>query len=350
MMKNRKGVTLLEVLISIAIIGIALQLILSILISGNSTYDIVTKKGYAQQDIRMIGDYITSELKYVSIITNDVDTVQNEFTGNYYSLEVQNIGDSHILVNKFYKYVYNESDVPDDDYIVTEKTIAGKWDSFTISNTEPGILKVNIAKEEKEKKQLIRYELPLEILLINNIALESNIDIDLINGDVLYYKKANDELLNRGIDIPLNDDNDESEEDGQGDNQEEPSPITFISIVKIIEITKSGNEIIKNTITNFNLFDSDIPELELTKNQDYILNFTVYGFNLINANVEIVHTIIKDNKNKTEILIPTTVSNNSIKKVVEVEFKPNEKGSISIKFTKGDLLLSERTFNFKINN
>lgn len=61
--KKRKGVTLVELLLTLALLSIVMAVAYSVFFTGNKSYKTSTNIGFAQQDSRLIVDFINRELK-----------------------------------------------------------------------------------------------------------------------------------------------------------------------------------------------------------------------------------------------------------------------------------------------
>jgi prepilin-type N-terminal cleavage/methylation domain-containing protein len=118
MFKKTNGLTLIELVVSLALIGLVLQVVYSLFLMGYTTFDYSSNKTFAQQEVRLLSDVVNSELKYVTNMTTDPTVVEEHFLGNYYSMELEIVNDIPVLIRKYY-----EDD--GEDYIVTEKRTAG---------------------------------------------------------------------------------------------------------------------------------------------------------------------------------------------------------------------------------
>ena len=85
-MNNRKGFTLMEVIITIAILGIVLSALYNILFFQIKTFNLSDKKSVAQTDVRYISDFISNELRYAT--------------------EVEILPTMPAIPNSNYKYIY----------------------------------------------------------------------------------------------------------------------------------------------------------------------------------------------------------------------------------------------------
>lgn len=82
-MTNRKGMTLIEVIVTLAIAGIVIQVLYSIFIAGNKSFEFSQKRGLTQQNVRLATDFIDSELRYIDQLSYE------PFEGEYYSIEIK---------------------------------------------------------------------------------------------------------------------------------------------------------------------------------------------------------------------------------------------------------------------
>lgn len=189
----RKGVTLIELVISLALVGIIIQVVYSIFFVGNTSYSISANKGFSQQDVRLLGDFLSSELKYIT----DISTTDEDYlVGEYYSIRIKNEEDKKVLVKTLHKY---------EDEVLEEtetKKIYGNWKSIIFSNIDEGEIDIYISQEEGKGNQKSSYNLPLKLITVNKRDLMENFEnIDLVEGGIIYYRNNRSDLLTSGIDI-----------------------------------------------------------------------------------------------------------------------------------------------------
>lgn len=85
-MKNRKGITLVELIVALAIVGFVFSIVFTSLIFGNRTSRTTMTKYQAQADIRLVITYITenirnaTELKVISLeeAKAEIEAINNE--------------------------------------------------------------------------------------------------------------------------------------------------------------------------------------------------------------------------------------------------------------------------------
>lgn len=77
MMKNEKGITLIELLIVLALLGIVLAIGYNIYFFGQRTFTIGETQTNLQRDVRFASAFITREVRYATEleVRNDVDNV-----------------------------------------------------------------------------------------------------------------------------------------------------------------------------------------------------------------------------------------------------------------------------------
>jgi prepilin-type N-terminal cleavage/methylation domain-containing protein len=198
MFKRREGFTLLEVILVIALIGIIIPAIYSIFSTGNTSYGISKNRGFAQQDVRLASDFIASNLKYVTALSDD----ENEFYTDYYSLKIIQNSDKDVLA-----LIHNVRDdkgteTLEDDTIDQEiiKQISGVWDSILISYTkEDKIISSTVSKTEGSGNTSSRFELPIDTQSINSSNLSTNISVELYDGEAVYFRDAKDVISKKSI-------------------------------------------------------------------------------------------------------------------------------------------------------
>lgn len=85
---KRKGLTIIELILTIALIAIGLQLIFTIFYTGNKSFDLSRNKGFAQQDFRLTAINLDNELK----TARDLKIESDIFVGKFYSLSIDEDG------------------------------------------------------------------------------------------------------------------------------------------------------------------------------------------------------------------------------------------------------------------
>lgn len=85
---NQKGITLIELLLVFALVSIAMVTAYSIYFTGNKSFSTSRDIGFAQQDARLIADYIKNQTRTAKNLYID----ENEIEENeeYYSLTLEN--------------------------------------------------------------------------------------------------------------------------------------------------------------------------------------------------------------------------------------------------------------------
>ena len=245
----RKGITLIELVLTIALMGVVLQVVYSILFVGNTSYSISTNKGFAQQDVRIVGDFVKSELKHITQMS-----VSDNYVDEYYSLRIKDEDGKKLLIKS--KHVYTGDGTEENKETATTTTVISSipinLESLTITNDILGEIDLLISQEEGKGVQKSRYELPLKIETINNSRMLENVNLDLVDGGVLYYRNNSSDLLTRGVDIDSND----------ADNKEGPYSIYFY--------TSDNKETIYNTVAGYKYENKPMPITPTRAGFDFI--------------------------------------------------------------------------------
>lgn len=207
--RNRKGVTLIELLLALGLIGILIQIVYSMYFVSNDSFAISTNKGFSQKSVRLVSDFIVSELKYTDTLIREVDFDVNNMLSNYYSIElrVNDDGTSDLIRREFDK----------DGTEKSKKSVNGKWEQVHLYNTSPGVINVKTKQLEGNNKNKAGFELLSEIRLENNPLLLSEIDIVLDGTNKLYYTLPKDTAV-VSIDVPPENSN------PNNPNPENPNP------------------------------------------------------------------------------------------------------------------------------
>lgn len=193
-MMNKKGVSLIELVVTVAIVALVIQVVYAVFFAGTISHSISTSKGFAQQDIRLASDFITNELRYVT----DISSEDFEFN-EYYSLRISNEG----TLTKT-KHLYQEDDSIETTVI---RSIPGKWSSINISNNESGVIDVVFEQTEQIGSREASFDLTTSINTENSPDMLSNVSINLVNGDVLYYRNTKINSLSNSIYLDTSEEN-----------------------------------------------------------------------------------------------------------------------------------------------
>jgi prepilin-type N-terminal cleavage/methylation domain-containing protein len=154
-----KGFTLVELILSLALLLIALLLIFNIYFLGNNIFNRSVDQGDIQRNVRVAMDKVTEEIRMADFITSKVSE-DGKINGKseYYSIGLE----ENKLVKK-----YSEED--------EEEVIAELSD--ILFKPKNGGLSLKISRDN--------YEIETEIPLENN----PSIDIDNEGTHVIYYTK-----------------------------------------------------------------------------------------------------------------------------------------------------------------
>jgi uncharacterized repeat protein (TIGR02543 family) len=206
-MKKRKGVSLIELVLTIAILSMVIQLVYSLLFAGKTSYSVSTNIGFAQQSTRLAGNFISEELRYASTLSDNKEAYDTDF----YSISKVDYGDTSILVKT--KYIFNDNGTPEDDTddFYDEdilKTARGNWENISIIRNEETKLGLTIRATETSGGRPSSFELPIKLDLVNieNTGEENAyipFEIDLSDGDYVYYRNSIDTEIRRRILIPV---------------------------------------------------------------------------------------------------------------------------------------------------
>lgn len=169
---NNKGITLIELIITLAIMIVVLQTIYSIFFVGNKSFNIGKNKGFAQQEGRIVADFINNELRVAKKISED------RLMEKHYSLSLNNNG-------QLSKKTYNEDGSEDvNEEKILSKNLRGIKFKGADGNKK-GIIYITIDVMEGEKsKNGQNYSLDINILLENLPDFDEDID-----PKIIYYTK-----------------------------------------------------------------------------------------------------------------------------------------------------------------
>jgi len=301
MKRNVKGITLIEVVLTLAILGIVITSIYTVFFAGQNAFSTGTNKGLAQESVRLAEVFLTDELKNTTGFISKGD-FENKMIKNQkiYRLKYEK---EYLLLSE-YKYNVENSSYDQKDL----RKLKGNWNKFIVSSLANGLLDVSIEQKEELYNRESTYPLDFSIKLVNNDNLRNDEVWDLISGDELYFVKSDDALFGQ---IKIKEGTESGGSTGTGGG--ETSSYKEI-IIENIKIVKNGNkeeiyEFIGNPTENpFNIsIGQGQYDIEITLNEKYD-NLNV---SLINSTYDIIMdgTIIKLNKVKLNKNIGTVTIN-----------------------------------------
>jgi hypothetical protein len=234
MKRNVKGITLIEVVLTVAILGIFIPSIYTVFFAGQSAFSTSTNKGLAQESVRLAEIFLTDELKNTTgfISEDDFNAIINQ---KIYELKYE---DGYLLLTEY------EKDKTSSDEIIYDKKelrkLKGNWNKLTISSLANGVLDVSIEQKEKLYNQESTYPLDFSITLVNDDNLRNDQVWDLTKGDKLYFVKSNDALFGQ---IKIKEGTESG--GGNGDNPGTGNPIyeeISITNIRIFEHKNNGGK------------------------------------------------------------------------------------------------------------
>jgi type II secretory pathway pseudopilin PulG len=260
MLKNKKGITLIEVVLTVAILGIFIPSIYTVFFAGQNAFSTSTNKGFAQESVRLAELFLTDELKNTTGFISKDDFNAGVINQKIYELKYE---DGYLLLTEYEK---KDEETSSDEIIYDKKELRklkGNWNKLTISSLTNGVLDVSIEQKEKLYNQESTYPLDFSITLINDDNLRNDQVWDLINGDKLYFVKSNDALFGQ---IKIKEGTESG--DGNGDNPGTENPIYKEIIITNIKIFKHNNKelyIVYNPTFSNNIFDIEINDNNINK-------------------------------------------------------------------------------------
>lgn len=171
---GNKGFSLIEMLVTLALLGIILLAAFSIYISGNRIFNKSVDQKYVQQDVRLAADYISREIrnsKVISPLENDVKSSNNK----YYALTLKTIGSEKFLVKQTMAVTGGST-------TITEERIGSSLDSIVFfPSSVKGKLRVKISNNKKGQIYNLDYE--VQLLNINFVNISDT------GAETIYYAK-----------------------------------------------------------------------------------------------------------------------------------------------------------------
>ncbi|MCB2307954.1 prepilin-type N-terminal cleavage/methylation domain-containing protein [Clostridium estertheticum] len=159
---HKGGFTLVELIVTIAIMLMVITMVFSIGNFGNRYFKKTNIQIYNQEAVRLVGDYIKQDIRFAKVINSDKTIVkkQNE-KSNYYALLYKG---GHLV-----KQVIKNSD----DTLVSEKTIGDLLTDLSfISVTDKGMLKYKVTNNANGQNYSVTYEVILDNISV--VVLPSN--------------------------------------------------------------------------------------------------------------------------------------------------------------------------------
>lgn len=104
MQNKRQGFTLLELVLVVALVGVVTAVSYSILFAGEKSFEVGVDKGIAQEDQRILREFLVKELRYVSYLKN-VEPDEDEYD-YYYLLEMESINKNDVNLYQLKKTKY----------------------------------------------------------------------------------------------------------------------------------------------------------------------------------------------------------------------------------------------------
>jgi len=162
---NNKGLTLVEILVAMGLIVIVISLGFTLLFFGMRSFDTGTAQAHTQQNVRLVGDYMRSELRNaVEITASGSGTPFFEIDGDVFK---------------------HNGNAVTNDVKINEVTI------YIDNSNGTAILKFEIDAqfEEESDKGSFTYE---DQVLLNNLPYSSELETELDGHELsggLYYNK-----------------------------------------------------------------------------------------------------------------------------------------------------------------
>lgn len=165
---NNKGITLIELLIVMALMGVIGAVAFSMYLFGNNTYLKVDKQYQLQSDLRLSTDYIIKEVRNASEL-EIVEVPISTFVQGYHYIYIE---------NKKLIYYYNENSVAKTESVLQNDLFNPAFKRLKLSNNKNMLSIVFIGAKISQN-----YKVDTEVLL-NNIN-----GLDFQQGNAIKYKK-----------------------------------------------------------------------------------------------------------------------------------------------------------------
>ena len=141
-------------MISLGLTGIIILIVFSIYITSNKIFNKTTNQSSNQQNVRLVADYITREIRSAKIISINEDDVNND-NSKYYAL----IFKTDSIDNK--KYLYKKS--VDESAGNTEIKVGNSlYELKFLPGSKVGWIKLSITDDEKNQNYKLEFEISLD--------------------------------------------------------------------------------------------------------------------------------------------------------------------------------------------
>ena len=100
MKRNVKGITLIEVVLTVAILGIFIPSIYTVFFAGQNAFSTSTNKGFAQESVRLAELFLTDELKNTTGFIAKDDFNAGIINQKIYELKYE---DGYLLLTEYEK-------------------------------------------------------------------------------------------------------------------------------------------------------------------------------------------------------------------------------------------------------
>lgn len=264
MKRNVKGITLIEVVLTLAILGIVITSIYTVFFAGQNAFSTGTNKGLAQESVRLAEVFLTDELKNTTGFISKGD-FENKMIKNQkiYRLKYEK---EYLLLSE-YKYNVENSSYDQKDL----RKLKGNWNKFIVSSLANGLLDVSIEQKEELYNRESTYPLDFSIKLVNNDNLRNDEVWDLISGDELYFVKSDDALFGQ---IKIKEGTESGGSTGTGGGETSSYKEIIIANIKIVKnnnvkIYESNGNPTKNPFEIYIGQGEHNINIEITLNEKY---------------------------------------------------------------------------------
>lgn len=229
---NRKGVTLIELILTLALLAILSQVVYSVFFVGADSFAVSSNKGFSQQGVRNTTMFLESEFKYANDLYSKQDVEEGITETIFYGLTQS--GD-YIVVSE-YKYIPDTSAPA--QYIVKEvRRFNSDWKEAQIRNTEMGLLSIFLNQVEVSGRRTSDFDLEYNIYLDDG-SIITDLEWDLSNvEEIVYYSKTQDAISGS---IILSDKVSEENENDGNENNETQTPALITLGVPTVRNSKNS--------------------------------------------------------------------------------------------------------------